>query len=111
MIKKGKEILKEVIFLQIQLKLKSHPSATLDSINRQKILDHVFKAEHFVSGLVDFIHTETFYSMRRLLPGDLKILYSGPGSGQIPVDRNPFSAEFEPRLNYTKGGVDLGPML
>jgi hypothetical protein len=93
------------------MQLKSHLSSSLDSINRQKNLDHIFKSEPFGSGLVDFIHTETFYSMRRLLPGDLKILYSGPGSGQIPVDRNPFSAEFEPRLNYTKGGVDLGPML
>ena len=59
-------------------------------------------------GLVDFIHTETFYSMKRLLPGDLKILYSGPGSGQVSVDKNPFADDaFELKLNETKGGIGL----
>ena len=58
-------------------------------------------------GLVDFIHTETFYSVKRLLPGDLKLLYSGPGSGQIPLDENPFLSNFEPRPHETKGGMIL----
>ena len=58
-------------------------------------------------GLVDFIHTETFYSVTRRLPGDLKLLYSGPGSGQIPLDENPFLSNFEPRPHKTKGGMIL----
>jgi hypothetical protein len=65
-----------------------------------------FKDPYF-SGLVDFIHTETFYNIKRLLPGDLKILYSGPGSGQIPLDENPFSSGFNPKPNETKGGMSL----
>ena len=32
-------------------------------------------------GLMDFIHTEILYSIRRLLPGDLKISYCGPQNG------------------------------
>ena len=32
-------------------------------------------------GLMDFIHTEILYSMRRLLPGDLKIAFCGPQNG------------------------------
>ncbi len=58
-------------------------------------------------GLVDFIHTETFYSIKRLLPGDLKVLYSGPGSGVIPLDENPFLSNFEPKPHETKGGMIL----
>ena len=32
-------------------------------------------------GLMDFIHTEIMYSIRRLLPGDLKIAFCGPQNG------------------------------
>jgi hypothetical protein len=63
-------------------------------------------------GLVDFIHTETHYSVKRLLPGDLKILYSGP---DVILDEeevkdfedNPFEATFAPKANEKHGGVDL----
>lgn len=64
-------------------------------------------------GLVDFVHTETVFSVRRLLPGDVKIMFVGPGenpssSGEGP---SPFDPEFDPRPNEKKGGVLMADYL
>ena len=57
-------------------------------------------------GLLDFLHTEVMFSIRRLLPGDLKVAFSGPGNGQdVEIDENPFRHEIKP--NETKGGMSL----
>jgi len=61
-------------------------------------------------GLVDFIHTETHYSIRRLLPGDLKILYTGPDFSEedpISSEENPFDSTFMPKANEKHGGTDF----
>jgi hypothetical protein len=61
-------------------------------------------------GLVDFVHTETLFSMRRLLPGDLKIAFVGPEQGQeVSVDENPFGNEVQ--INQTRGGFLLNESL
>ncbi len=63
-------------------------------------------------GLVDFIHTEPLYAMRRLLPGDLKMAFVGPGRGQaFDIDENPFHLDGVVELNRTKGGFTLNECL
>jgi len=57
------------------------------------------------NGLVEFIHNDTVFSVKRLLPADLKELYVGPGINHISVEENPFSMEVVP--HDKKGGVRL----
>ena len=44
------------------------------------LADKMDELESLLSkGLVDFIHSETLFAMRRLLPADIKVLYVGEG--------------------------------
>ncbi len=64
------------------------------------------------SGLVDFVHSEAVFSLRRLLPGDIKVLYTGPGQGHVvEVTDNPFSSSAESWPHEKKGGVMLSDYL
>jgi hypothetical protein len=59
-------------------------------------------------GLLDFLHTETVYSMKRLLPADIKAAYVGRGFGHLPPDsENPFSEEYAAEPHAEKGGMRL----
>ena len=61
-------------------------------------------------GLMDLIHTEILCSVRRLLPGDLKVAFVGPGQGQnFEIDENVFGDKIE--NNEIKGGVHLNDYL
>jgi hypothetical protein len=70
--------------------------------------DRMLELEAVLSrGLVDFIHSETLFSIRRLLPADIKTLYVGEGLGQSDVgDVNPFG-EREVMQHEKKGGMRL----
>ena len=64
------------------------------------------------SGLLDFIHTEALFSIRRLLPGDLKIAFCGPGNGHdIEILDNPFGQPGVLKPNESKGGFCLNDFL
>jgi len=56
-------------------------------------------------GLVEFLHNDTVFSVKRLLPADLKELYVGPGMNHLSVEENPFSMDVVP--HDKKGGVRL----
>ena len=58
-------------------------------------------------GLVDFLHTETVFSIKRLLPADIKTAYVGRGFGHLPDGENPFSDEFAAVPHEEKGGMRL----
>ncbi|XP_053681351.1 probable ATP-dependent RNA helicase DHX34 [Anopheles nili] len=66
------------------------------------------------SSLAQFMNTELCYTIKKLLPADLKSLYKGPqleveGDEQcmeLPIP-NPFAEDFQPLYNETKGGVHL----
>ena len=67
-------------------------------------------------GLIEFMHSESLFSLRRLLPGDLKVIYSHqiPNSNsQISSDENPFDFDnnFEIKNNENKGGCYLSDYL
>ena len=60
------------------------------------------------NGLVDFVHSETAVSIRRLLPGDLKVIYN-----RRPVKdvKDGLVEGFRPRADKEKGGVHLSTFL
>ena len=57
--------------------------------------------------LVDFVHNDTVYSVKRLLPADLKVAYVGRNYGYVEDVKNPLDAEFEPSMHPEKGGMLL----
>ena len=62
------------------------------------------------SGLLDFVHNDTVFSVKRLLPADLKELYLGPETslGWFADLNNPLT-DFKPVQHPTKGGARLSP--
>ncbi|XP_058118070.1 probable ATP-dependent RNA helicase DHX34 [Anopheles ziemanni] len=70
------------------------------------------------SSLAQFMNTEVCYTIKKLLPADLKSLFKGPqrlvdGDDdddheriELP-DPNPFAEDFQPIYNETKGGIHL----
>ncbi|XP_046484972.1 probable ATP-dependent RNA helicase DHX34 [Neodiprion pinetum] len=57
--------------------------------------------------LIQFMHTTVPYTIKRLLPADLKIIYVGCGENYVEVKPNPFQSDFECETNSGKGGVRL----
>ncbi|TRY63932.1 hypothetical protein TCAL_10894 [Tigriopus californicus] len=58
--------------------------------------------------LLDFMHTEILFSVKRLLPGDIKVLYLGPSKADLDVTENPFdNKEFQVHPHEKKGGMIL----
>ena len=57
-------------------------------------------------GLIEFVHNDTVYSVRRLLPADIKELYVGQTSYAALELENPLS-DFPPVSHPVKGGVRL----
>lgn len=53
------------------------------------------------------MHTTIPYTLKRLLPADLKAIYVGNGENCVSVDPNPFQSDFEVIPNVVKGGVRL----
>lgn len=62
--------------------------------------------EDLAQGLVDYMRTTVPYTIKRLLPADLKSMYVGPDQNDTwCVDPNPFQPDFTVVRNKTKGGV------
>ncbi|XP_055611931.1 probable ATP-dependent RNA helicase DHX34 isoform X2 [Uranotaenia lowii] len=58
--------------------------------------------------LAQFMNTEVLYTIKRLLPADIKTLYKGNTDDNIlPLDPNPFAEEFLCVKNEVKGGVHV----
>ncbi len=65
---------------------------------------------HLSRGLIDFVHSEALFSIKRLLPADIKVLYVGEGFGMTDVgDENPFNpaSKESPPPHPKKGGFRL----
>lgn len=62
--------------------------------------------------LANFMNTEVYYTVKRLLPADLKGLYCGAGQSsegdlqfdQMLSNRNPFAEDFQCQESPIKGG-------
>nr|XP_034176312.1 probable ATP-dependent RNA helicase DHX34 isoform X2 [Osmia lignaria] len=57
--------------------------------------------------LIDYMHTTVPYTLKRLLPADLKTIYVGSTDNNVSIDPNPFQSDFQVISNSTKGGVHL----
>lgn len=64
--------------------------------------------------LANFMNTEVYYTIKRLLPADLKGLYCGAtqedveeggGNEEFKLDTNPFAEDFECQQSPIKGGL------
>lgn len=66
-------------------------------------------------GLLEFMHTETLHCQKRLLPGDLKVMYysscASQTKDQSDIEANPFGTMDDVQVNESKGGLDLLPYL
>ncbi|XP_060821777.1 probable ATP-dependent RNA helicase DHX34 [Bombus pascuorum] len=57
--------------------------------------------------LIEYMHTTVPYTLKRLLPADLKTIYVGCGENSILIDPNPFQSDFVVIPNSIKGGVHV----
>ncbi|CAH0725008.1 unnamed protein product, partial [Brenthis ino] len=55
--------------------------------------------------LSSYINSDVCYTIKRLLPGDLKVLYVGSDEVHPNIDPNPFEEGLECRAHEKKGGV------
>ncbi|XP_050349879.1 probable ATP-dependent RNA helicase DHX34 [Nymphalis io] len=53
----------------------------------------------------NYINSDIYYTIKRCLPGDLKVMYVGADEGYRSIDPNPFDEGFECRPHEKKGGV------
>ena len=60
-----------------------------------------------VKELVEYMHTTVLYTVKRLLPADLKILYVSRGLNTENIESNPFQTDFQCVPHEVKGGVRL----
>lgn len=57
--------------------------------------------------LIEYMHTTIPYTIKRLLPADLKMIYVGSGNNDTCIEPNPFQTDFKSIPNVTKGGVNV----
>ncbi|XP_011867722.1 PREDICTED: probable ATP-dependent RNA helicase DHX34 [Vollenhovia emeryi] len=55
--------------------------------------------------LIEYMHTTIPYTIRRLLPADLKMIYVGNGNNDTHIEPNPFHPTFTSIPNVIKGGA------
>lgn len=57
--------------------------------------------------LIEYMHTTVPYTIKRLLPADLKTIYVGNGNNNMSINLNPFQPDFTIVPNPIKGGVHV----
>ncbi|XP_019537327.3 probable ATP-dependent RNA helicase DHX34 isoform X1 [Aedes albopictus] len=90
-----------------KLKVLTHTAdEELDRTNREKSIEQMnYELWH---DLAQFMNTEVCYTLKRMLPADVKTMYKGPSFDQsVEIDPNPFAEDFKPVVNDTKGGVNI----
>ncbi|EFN70159.1 Probable ATP-dependent RNA helicase DHX34 [Camponotus floridanus] len=63
--------------------------------------------QNLTQELIEYMHTTVPYTIKRLLPADLKMIYVGNGNNDTCIEPNPFQADFKSVANITKGGVHI----
>lgn len=57
--------------------------------------------------LIEYMHTTVSYTIKRLLPADLKMIYVNSGNNNLNIEPNPFQSDFKSIPNVTKGGIHV----
>ncbi|XP_011135591.1 probable ATP-dependent RNA helicase DHX34 [Harpegnathos saltator] len=55
--------------------------------------------------LIEYMNTTIPYTIKRLLPADLKTIYVGNKNNNISIEPNPFKSDFKSTPNVVKGGI------
>jgi hypothetical protein len=74
-----------------------------DSISRSDLK----KSRELSDGLVKFLRTETFYTMRRLLAADQKDMYDKAFICEFPAEDITYETNFKVTPSVSKGGLSL----
>ncbi|XP_076646959.1 putative ATP-dependent RNA helicase DHX34 [Halictus rubicundus] len=61
--------------------------------------------------LIEYMHTTIPYTIKRLLPADLKTMYVGREENIVTIDPNPFQSDFVAVPNSIKGGVQVSNVI
>jgi hypothetical protein len=94
------------------VKLLNFPATAPNINSKEKSLVAAKKLEQELSSeLPQFMHTEIVYTLRRLLPADLKVMYVGPGANEDLITPNPFCSDWECRPHPDRGGVRVTPYI
>lgn len=57
--------------------------------------------------LILFMRSDIVYSVKRLLAGDLEVMYVGSGYNEFEISPNPFQEAFEVHPNASLGGMQV----
>lgn len=76
-----------------------------DANNEMKDFNKI--EQNLTQELIEYMHTTVPYTIKRLLPADLKMIYVGNGNNDTCIEPNPFQADFKNVANITKGGVHI----
>ncbi|XP_032685966.1 probable ATP-dependent RNA helicase DHX34 [Odontomachus brunneus] len=61
--------------------------------------------QNLTQELIEYMHTTVPYTIKRLLPADLKLIYVGSRNNNISIEPNPFQSDFKSIPNVAKGGI------
>ncbi|XP_018310380.1 probable ATP-dependent RNA helicase DHX34 isoform X2 [Mycetomoellerius zeteki] len=61
--------------------------------------------QYLTQELIEYMHTMIPYTIKRLLPADLKMIYVGNSCNDTSIEPNPFQPDFKSIPNVIKGGV------
>lgn len=91
--------------------VRSKPTALKDNVENALDKKNVSAARRLEMelwhDLAQFMNTDVVYTLKRLLPADLKTMYVRTDGDPITVDPNPFAVDFAVSANETNGGVWL----
>ncbi|XP_075979752.1 putative ATP-dependent RNA helicase DHX34 [Anticarsia gemmatalis] len=88
--------------------LDANPPKSVESeLDKQNLPQICYEeVQHELScDISSYMTSEIYYTIKRLLPGDLKVLYYGGDEAHPSVEPNPFDEKFECRPHEKKGGV------
>lgn len=88
--------------LKLRHKWKHELESKLNDPSREVNKKEIF---NFIDDLVNFVNTDVCYNIKRLLPADLKEIYTREPGGVSTNERNPFEESFKITQNQELGGV------
>ncbi|XP_063627218.1 probable ATP-dependent RNA helicase DHX34 isoform X1 [Cydia splendana] len=84
----------------------ANPDKSVESeLKKQPKLNYEQLQHDLSCDLSSYMSSEVYYTIKRLLPGDLKVLYYGPDEAHPNIDPNPFEEGYECHAHEKKGGV------
>jgi len=75
-----------------------------DDVNEER-KDYSKVEQSLTRDLIEYTHTMIPYTIKRLLPADLKMIYVGNGNNDTSIEPNPFQPDYKSIPNVIKGGA------